>query len=409
MSFTVPQPQLQRLGSERKQHNKSLKHKITDYYSERNASINYRVIYYINVCLEMWPFIYSISISLYLISNYPEWRDGILTLSHDASALWWWLSSRGQFRSNMSAAGATMPNKKIFATTDHNSTTIWVPPGSSEMKRRTKALFVLGTVTTQTYRTYQGAQIHHHLRGVAGRLHIAQDPYLASIMSTPSSFARTVRDFVKLKCSEYSDDGYSHRFFAFHPDTAWMGAFLRLQETEGPLPLEFAGVSHNLFVLARWMLCERVVLVQALGEAGRNIRFHVLIPAEEPLVIPHHICFVDALGPLTIEGPVSRGSPMVWLKITQHPTTLLRDVGAILPPCPVLAEGKASIAVCLLWIGVSPILLALCKVICSVHIPFYAALAVLLLFHGLALNATLWLKREVKEYYMQDDDPTTLG
>lgn len=362
-----------------------------------------------HVCLEMWPFIYSISISLYLISNYPEWRDGILTLSHDASALWWWLSSRGQFRSTMSAADAsTMPSKKKLYTADHNSITIWVPPGSSEMKRRTKALFELGTVTAQPYRTYQGLQIHQ-LRDVARVLQISHDPYMASIMSTPSSLARTVRDFVKLKCSEYSDDGYSHRFFAFHPDTAWMGTFLRLQETEGPLPLEFAGVSHNLFVLARWMLCERVVLVQTLGEAGRRIRFHILIPAQEPLVIPHHICFVDALGPLRIEGPIGRGSPMVWLKITQHSTTVLRDVGTIPPPCPALAEGKASIAVCLLWIGVSPILLVLCRAICSVHVPFYATLAVSLLCHGLALNATLWLKREVREYYMQDDAPTTLG
>ncbi|XWW92668.1 hypothetical protein V2A60_000593 [Cordyceps javanica] len=361
--------------------------------------------------MPMWEFVYSVSISLYLIGNYVEWRDSIFTLTHDALSLWLWLFSRRQVLTSSSPAAAT---KRTHA--DHNSTSMWMPPGSSEMKLRTKALFALGPVAAHPYRTYQGAQVRHHLRYMAGLLPApAAEAFVP--MHAPYSFARTVRDFVALKCGENSGDKHGHRFFVFHPDTAWMGAFQRLHEVEGPLPPEFAGVSHNLFVLARWMLCERVALVQALGEdAGRAVRFHILVPTAETLVIPQPFCFVDALAPLTIEGPVSNGHPLVWFAVAPGlaaaaTTTAigLRDVGAIPPPCPDLAEGKAFIAMCLLWIAASPLLVALCRLLCFVHLPFYVALALSLAFHGLALNVTLWFKRQVTEYYMQEDPPIMLG
>ncbi|KAM3509540.1 hypothetical protein MY10362_000534 [Beauveria mimosiformis] len=292
---------------------------------------------------------------------------------------------------------------------DHNSMGMWMPPGSSEMKLRTKALFALGPIAARPYRTYQGTQVHSHLRTMASMPPLSPENLVPMSLHTPFSFARTVRDFVALKCSENSSDKYGHRFFVFHPDTAWMGAFQRMYDVEGPLPLEFAGVSHNLFVLARWMLCERVTLVQSLGDAGRKIRFHVLVPTTETLVIPQPFCFMDALAPLIIEGPISKGYPLVWFRMASLSTTGLRDVGAIPSPCTDLAEGKAFTAVCLLWIVSSPLLLAACRMVCFVHLPFYVALALSLLFHGLALNVTLWIKRQVREYYMQEDAPIMLG
>ncbi|KAJ3484387.1 hypothetical protein NLG97_g7063 [Lecanicillium saksenae] len=350
----------------------------------------------------MWEFLYSISISVYLVGHYPEWRDGIFTLAHDASSLWMWLSSRGH-----TGAYIASPTKSIMV--DHNSTAMWMPPGSSEMKLRTKALFALGPIAALPYKTYQGTQIHNQLKGMASMLPISSEACMPIALNTPYSFARMVRDFVALKCSENSSDKYGHRFFVFHPDTAWMGAFQRLCEIDGPLPLEFAGVSHNMFVLARWMLCERVALVQTLGDAGRKIRFHVLIPTTEALVVPHTFCFVNALEPLVMEGPISKGHPLVWLKMAPESAALLRDVGAIPPPCPDLAEGKAFTAMCLLWIAASPVLLAVCRALCFVHLPFYMALVLSLVFHGFALNATLWLKKQVGEYYMQEDAPIMLG
>lgn len=369
----------------------------------------------------MWEFLYSASISLYLLGHYAEWRDSLFTLTHDAASLWLWLSSRA----GSGPSSARYSNNNNNKLVDHNSTTVWMPPGSSEMKRRTKALFALGPVAAHPYRTYQGTQVlHHHLRDTTTSLFLPAsllppETFLSAHLNAPFSFARIVRDFVALKCSEHgssSDTHHGHRFFVFHPDTAWMGAFQRLQAVEHPpLPPEFAGVAHNLFVLARWMLCERVALVQTLGEAaGRRVRFHVLVPTAEPLVIPHPFCFVEALAPLTIEGPISKGHPLVWFRMVPASTTtttavVLRDVGAIPPPCPEMAEGKAVTAVCLLWIAASPVLLAVCRLLCFVHLPFYVALALSLLFHGLALNATLWLKRQVSEYYMQEDTPIMLG
>ncbi|EGX96645.1 hypothetical protein CCM_01303 [Cordyceps militaris CM01] len=352
----------------------------------------------------MWEFIYSVSISLYLVGNYVEWRDSIFTLTHDASSLWLWLSS-GRRAGTLLASTAAAKG----ALADHNSTTMWMPPGSSEMKLRTKALFALGPVAAHPYQTYQGTQVHNHLRYMTGPLPVLPEALVSMHLHTPLSFARIVRDFVALKCNENDGDECGHRFFVFHPDTSWMGAFQRLHEVEGPLAPEFAGVSHNLFVLARWMLCERVTLVQTLGDAGRRVRFHVLVPTTETLVIPQPFCFVEALAPLTIEGPISKGYPLVWLALAAGSATVLRDVGAIPPPCPDRAEAKAFVAMCLLWIAASPLLVALCRLLCFVHLPFYVALALSLLFHGFALNVTLWLKRQVSAYYMREDTPIMLG
>lgn len=292
---------------------------------------------------------------------------------------------------------------------DHNSTTMWMPPGSSEIKLRTKTLFALGPIATIPYRTYQGAQIHSCLRGMASILPEPPETYTSLHLNTPFTFARLVKDFVALKCAENSNGKDAQRFFVFHPDTAWVGAFQRLCELEGPLSLEFAGISHNLFVLARWMLCERVALVQALGDAGRKIRFHVLVPAAEALVIPHSISFVNALEPLVIDGPICKGRPLVWFKLAPGSGVVLRDVGVIPPVCPVLAEGKAFTAVCLLCIVASPLIMLACKAFYLVHCPFYVALALSLLLHGLALNATMWLKRQITLYYMQEDTAIILG
>ncbi|OAA73599.1 hypothetical protein ISF_00500 [Cordyceps fumosorosea ARSEF 2679] len=367
----------------------------------------------------MWEFIYSISIALYLVGNYVEWRDSIFTLVYDASSLWLWLSSRRQIGDGGASFSSSRATTRKRALADHhNSTAMWTPPGSSEMKLRTRALFALGPVAALPYRTYQGTQVHSHLRYMTGLPPPASSPEALVSMSlhTPLSFARVVRDFVALKCSENGSGGDhdGHRFFVFHPDTAWVGAFQRLHDVEGPLPPEFAGVAHNLFVLARWMLCERVALVQALGDdAGRRVRFHVLVPTTETLVVPQPFCLVEALLPLTIEGPISKGHPLVWFAVAAAGSStaapIMRDVGAIPPPCPEVAEGKAFVAMCLLWIAASPLLLAVCKMLCFAQLPFYVALAMSLLFHGFALNLTLWLKRHVCEYYMREDAPMMLG
>lgn len=349
----------------------------------------------------MWPFLYSIGVAFYLVGNYPEWREGVFFLAHDISSMLQWLLSRGP---------TGRPAKSTSKTAiRHDSTSIWVSTGSSEIKSRTKALFSDGFVIAEPYKTYHGSEIQLHSREMATMVAATNDPYTVMVDSSPLGFARVVRDFIAFKTREYSTDANEHCFFVFHPDNAWMGAFMRLEHIDGPLPPEFVGVAHDLFVLCRWMLCVRVALVQAMGDAGKRIYFHILIPTCEPLVIPRPFNFIDALFPLVIEGPVRRGHELVWLRVVPPSIGLLRDVGSIPSPSPARAERKACLAICIMWITASPLLVVVCKYFCVPNIPFYVALSITTVFHGCALAATLWVKREVKGYYLQEESPATLG
>ncbi|OAA41731.1 hypothetical protein NOR_05239 [Metarhizium rileyi] len=351
--------------------------------------------------LTMWQCLYSAGIALYLVGNYPEWREGIFSVVHDTLSLFQWLVSRG-----VSGIPAQPALRTVIR---HDLAAIWTPTELSEFKSRTKALMAVGTIATESYETYHGDQIRLQLPGMAGMVGGVSDPFIVMTECTSLGFARVVWDFVALKVGEYRNDGEEHCFFVFHPDNAWMGAFMRLERVEGPLPFEFVGVAHDLFVLCRWMLCVRVALVQAMGDAGRKVHFHILIPTSEPLVIPRPFSFTDGLYPLTVEGPTRRGRALVWLRVVAKQAGLLKDIGAVPSPCHVSAERKACVAVCIVWVVVSPVLVMVCKVLCSPNTPFYMTLALTTIFHGLALVATLWLKREVKDYYLLDELPATLG
>ncbi|KAM4057228.1 hypothetical protein HRG_014848 [Hirsutella rhossiliensis] len=62
-----------------------------------------------------------------------------------------------------------------------------------------------------------------------------------------------------------------------------------------------------------------------MGDQGKKIHFHILIPAYEPLVIPRPFKFFHALLPLTVDGAISRGRKLVWLRIVSVKDHYLRE------------------------------------------------------------------------------------
>ncbi|PKK42648.1 hypothetical protein CI102_13977, partial [Trichoderma harzianum] len=130
-------------------------------------------------------------------------------------------------------------------------------------------------------------------------------------------FARNVLDFLNLKVAEYTrtGDDKQHRFFIYHPDTHWHGAFARIrQESESEQPL-LLGLSNDLFAVFRLMLCARVALEAQAGDDARNVTFHLLIPSYCTLVIPRAFVVLGNLLPLTIDGQIAQGERLVWLNL----------------------------------------------------------------------------------------------
>jgi hypothetical protein len=67
------------------------------------------------------------------------------------------------------------------------------------------------------------------------------------------------------------------------------------------------------------MLAVRVALIKEHGGKGKDIKFHLLIPTFETLIILRAFVFFEALFPLTIDASIGRGSQLVWLNIPDAP------------------------------------------------------------------------------------------
>ena len=220
---------------------------------------------------------------------------------------------------------------------------------------RVQTLFSAAGIIVEAYKIFQADQIAKELRGIADKITISNN-IQAQGSGGADGFAAHVRDFINLKTAQYTKDGGNHRFLVYHPDTQWHGAFRRLVQDSDALDESFCGITNDLFALGRWMLCMRVELQeQGQGQDKPNqVQFHVLIPAYQTLVIPQPFVLPRALFPLTFEGEVANGEPLVWLSFPLEGKTTLRDVGNIYKP-PREGGWKRNAAVASTLLGVHAI------------------------------------------------------
>ena len=252
-----------------------------------------------------------------------------------------------QFREGIClASGDALKVYESLTTVFTKSISTPVPPSAQPPQQSTTTMLILGShmsrvqtlfsaagIIVEVYKTFQADQIAQELRGIANKITISNNIQVQG-SGGADGFATHVRDFIDLKTDQYAKDGRNHRFLVYHPDTQWHGAFRRLLQDRGPLDESFCGITNDLFALCRWMLCMRVELQeQGQGQDKPNqVQFHVLIPAYQTLVIPRPFVLHRALFPLTFEGEVANGEPLVWLNFPLEGKTTLRDIGTIYKP-----------------------------------------------------------------------------
>lgn len=171
------------------------------------------------------------------------------------------------------------------------------------------------------------AQMHvlnQTLRGIKDELS-AQNTLISSGGSGPDGFAKVVYDFAQLHMKKPGED--NHRFFLWHPDNSWHGAFESILKDK-PLDASFCAYSDDLDRLCVCMKTAR----QAQSQSP-NLVFHLLIPAWYPITITEPLHFPDELQPLRVEGSRHGGGiPQVSFNLPAAQKGLLDGIANILDP-----------------------------------------------------------------------------
>ncbi|QYS99495.1 hypothetical protein H0G86_006624 [Trichoderma simmonsii] len=330
------------------------------------------------------------------ISIYPLLRDGALKVAGDAISLY------NYFTSSATEGSASPPATSPAATPPTQAPpSTWVLSEKGGIGNQMQSLFSATTIVLEIVKIYQAEQIRRELKGIADQLRIHNN-LVAGGGGGPDGFARNVLDFFNLKVAEYTGD-YSqhrfrkyhfrqrrlrkhrfrqHRFFIYHPDTHWHGAFARIRQESGSAQPLLLGLSDDLFAVFRLMLCARVALEAEIGDGARNVTFHLLIPSYCTLVIPRSFVIFGNLFPLTIDGQIAQGEPLVWLNLPQRDgfdRPVLNNVGNLdhLPDSSwkeFATAGAATTTMFATWMGATPMAVEAVAIACPpLAVPVFLA------------------------------------
>ncbi|KAI8717098.1 hypothetical protein NCS52_00784300 [Fusarium sp. LHS14.1] len=145
----------------------------------------------------------------------------------------------------------------------------------------------------------------------------------------PDGFARAVYDLIQKKVDDVDQpERHMHRFFVYHPDTNWYGAFHRLIR-ETPLPPEFCAKSDNLDNVCLFMQDVRQRLIEE-SNRGKDVIFQLLIPSWYSITIREPLHFPDSLHPLRVEGEKHKGKELVEMNLPTAPNGMLIGIANVL-------------------------------------------------------------------------------
>ncbi|RSM20339.1 hypothetical protein CDV31_000834 [Fusarium ambrosium] len=174
----------------------------------------------------------------------------------------------------------------------------------------------------------QGQQIIQALNVISDHLRDT-NTITVSGAGGPDGFARAVYDLIQKKVDDVDQtERHMHRFFVYHPDTNWYGAFHRLIR-ETPLPPEFCAKSDNLDTICLFMQDVRRRLMEESNK-GKDVIFHLLIPSWYSITIKEPLHFPDSLHPLRIEGEKHKGKELVEMNLPTAPNGMLIGISNVL-------------------------------------------------------------------------------
>jgi hypothetical protein len=173
------------------------------------------------------------------ILAYPQFREGVCLLGGDARSTLnslsdfadWLLTGRDGTSAPILPTTAIPPTPTIHTSVTQITEMVWIINEMFGAAARIQSLLSAATLATEIYKAYQAEQIKKELKGISEQIKIYNN-LVAGGSAGPDGFAQHVLDFIKVKIEAYTSDGKEHRFFLYHPDTQWHGAFRRIRHAQ---------------------------------------------------------------------------------------------------------------------------------------------------------------------------------
>lgn len=184
--------------------------------------------------------------------------------------------------------------------------------------------------------TYQGVQA---LQLIAARLQdISATLAAQTALMAQEKFPGYSYKMLKQRLGETVDDPVcDHWFFLYHPDNDWYPEFYHLLET-APLGPRFCGYTNQIDTVFVFMLAARKRQTQKEkkaekeGQPLRPVKFHLVIPAYQPILVAERLKIPEGIGDFVMEGRINSNKEFVWFDLPSEQRHYLLGIGQWVRP-----------------------------------------------------------------------------
>ncbi|KAK0652471.1 hypothetical protein B0T16DRAFT_454835 [Cercophora newfieldiana] len=178
--------------------------------------------------------------------------------------------------------------------------------------------------------TYQGVKALHLIAAKLEDISVALAAQTA--LTAQRDFPEYVHDMIRERLGQTAGDPTTdHWFFLYHPDDDWYPKFYHLLEKK-PVGPAFCGYTNQIDTIFVFMLAARRHIESKMRESGgkggvRPVRFHLIIPAYQPILIAEALRVPEEIGDFVIEARTNSNKPFVWLNLPEDQRHYVSGIG----------------------------------------------------------------------------------
>ncbi|KAK0619059.1 hypothetical protein B0T14DRAFT_430772 [Immersiella caudata] len=176
--------------------------------------------------------------------------------------------------------------------------------------------------------TYQGLKALHL---IAAKLEdISTSLAAQTALTAQRDFPEYVHDMIRERLGQTANDPVcDHWFFLYHPDDDWYPKFYHLLEKK-PVGAAFCGYTNQIDTIFVFMLAARRYVEGKMKDSGKGmkpVRFHLLIPAYQPILVAEALRVPEEIGDFVMEARTNSNKPFVWLNLPEEQRHYVMGIG----------------------------------------------------------------------------------